>query len=169
MSIAITDDHRVLADTAADFLTKRDTRGQARALLEAREEPLPDFWDDLRALGWLGLHVPEAHGGSGYGMPELVVVVEELGRALTPGPFVPSVIASAVLAAALPSAVAEAWLPRLASGDAGGAGGLGGAGPGRGGQATRDARGVLGGGPPGGVVGGARGGGAGVRGPGGRR
>ena len=41
MSIAITDDHRALADTAADFLRKRDSRGAARALLEAPDEPLP--------------------------------------------------------------------------------------------------------------------------------
>ena len=39
--------------------------------------------------GWLGLHVPEEHGGSGFGLEELVVVVEELGRAVAPGPFVP--------------------------------------------------------------------------------
>ena len=48
-------------------------------------------------LGWLGLHLPEEHGGSGYGLEELVVVVEELGRAVAPGPFVPTVIASATL------------------------------------------------------------------------
>jgi alkylation response protein AidB-like acyl-CoA dehydrogenase len=50
-----------------------------------------------------GLHLPEEHGGSGYGLPELVVVVEELGRAIAPGPFVPTVIASAVVAAAAPT------------------------------------------------------------------
>src|SRR3954468_16640692 len=92
MSIAITDDHRALADTAADFLLKHDARGAARALLEAETEPIPAFWDDLRKLGWLGLHVPEEHGGSGFGLPELVVVIEELGRAVAPGPFVPTVI-----------------------------------------------------------------------------
>jgi alkylation response protein AidB-like acyl-CoA dehydrogenase len=146
MSIAITDDHRVLAETVGDFLTKRDARGRARALLEAREEPLPDFWDDLRGLGWLGLHVPEANGGSGYGLPELVVVVEELGRALTPGPFVPSAIAGAVLVASLPSAVADTWLPRLASGEAIGAVALGGDVHVRDGKASGDAGVVLSGG-----------------------
>ena len=94
MSIAITDDHRALADTASDFLLKAGARGAARALLEAPEETLPPFWGELAKLGWLGLHVPESHGGSGYGLPELVVVVEELGRAIAPGPFVPTVIAS---------------------------------------------------------------------------
>src|SRR4051794_12699174 len=99
MPIAITDDHRALADTAADFLAKRHALGAARQLLEAPDESLPDLWKDLVELGWLGLHVAEEHGGSGYGLEELVVVVEELGRALTPGPFVPTVIASAVLSA----------------------------------------------------------------------
>ena len=56
------------------------------------------FWQDMVELGWLGLHVDEEHGGSGYGLPELVVVIEELGRAVAPGPFVPTVIASAVIA-----------------------------------------------------------------------
>ena len=71
----------------------------ARALLDGADEALPAWWGELASLGWLGLHLPEAHGGSGYGMEELVVVVEELGRAIAPGPFVPTVIASAVIAA----------------------------------------------------------------------
>jgi alkylation response protein AidB-like acyl-CoA dehydrogenase len=126
MSIAITDDHRALAETAADLLAKRDARGAARGLLEAASEELPEFWDELVGLGWLGLHVPEAHGGSGFGLPELVVVAEQLGRAVAPGPFVPTVIASAVLAAAGDSAAADRWLPGLADGSAVGAVALGG-------------------------------------------
>ena len=51
MSIAITDDHRALAETAADFLTKRSARGDARALLEAPEEGLPSWWGELADLG----------------------------------------------------------------------------------------------------------------------
>ena len=76
MSIAITEDHLSLADTASDFLAKRGSRAAARDLLAAPDETLPEFWKDLCALGWLGLHVPEQHGGSGYGLPELLVVVE---------------------------------------------------------------------------------------------
>jgi alkylation response protein AidB-like acyl-CoA dehydrogenase len=97
-SIAISDDHVALGETVADFLTKRDARGAARALLEAPEEALPEFWAELAGLGWLGLHLPEEHGGSGFGLEELVVVVEQLGRGICPGPFVPTVVASATLA-----------------------------------------------------------------------
>jgi alkylation response protein AidB-like acyl-CoA dehydrogenase len=146
MSIAITDDHRALADTASDFLTKQGARAAARALLEAPEEGLPPFWDDLRSVGWLGLHIPEEHGGSGYGLPELVVVVEELGRAVAPGPFVPTVMASAVLAAAAPAEVQAHWLPGLADGSTAGAVALGGEVELRDGRAHGSAGVVLGGG-----------------------
>ena len=126
MSIAITDDHRTLAQTVSDFLGARGAQDAARKLLEADTEPLPAFWAELSELGWLGLHIPEAYGGSGFGLPELVVVVEELGRAVAPGPFVPSAIASAVLAAIAPPDVAARLLPGLASGSAIGAVALGG-------------------------------------------
>jgi 3-oxochol-4-en-24-oyl-CoA dehydrogenase len=98
MGIALTDDHRELAEVARAFLTSQKARWAARSLLDAPDEGRPGFWQNLVQLGWLGLHVDEEHGGSGYGLPELVVVVEELGRAVAPGPFVPTVIASAVIA-----------------------------------------------------------------------
>ncbi len=117
MSIAISEDHRALAVTVRDFLAKNGAVRAARDLLEAEKEALPEFWGDLAALGWLGIHLPERFGGSGYGLPELVVVVEEMGRAVTPGPFVPTVMASAVLAHAAGAELQERLLPALAGGD----------------------------------------------------
>ena len=116
MSIAITDDHRTLAQTASDFLLKNGARGAARDLLEAKTEGLPAFWAEVAGLGWLGLHIPEEYGGSGFGLPELVVVVEELGPAVAPGPFVPTVTASAVIAATASSDVKARLLPGLVDG-----------------------------------------------------
>jgi alkylation response protein AidB-like acyl-CoA dehydrogenase len=125
MSIAITEEHRALAQTVSDFLAKHQSRAAARALLEAEAEPLPAFWAELAGLGLLGLHIPADHGGSGFGLSETLVVAEQMGRQLAPGPFVPTVIASAVLAGALPSdaladdaagRVAERLLPGLADG-----------------------------------------------------
>ena len=116
MPIAITDDHRSLGETAADFLAKHEALGAARALLDGAAETLPAFWTDLCELGWLGLHIPEEHGGSGYGLSELIVVIEELGRVLAPGPFVPSALAAAVIAASAPAALQAGFLPGLAAG-----------------------------------------------------
>ncbi|HLR98210.1 MAG TPA: acyl-CoA dehydrogenase [Mycolicibacillus parakoreensis] len=116
MGIALTDDHRELAEVAAAFLTAQQARSAARALLDADDESRPPFWDELAALGWLGLHIAEEHGGSGFGLAELVVVVEQLGRAVTPGPFVPTVIASAAIAATGTGEQKTRWLPGLLDG-----------------------------------------------------
>jgi 3-oxochol-4-en-24-oyl-CoA dehydrogenase len=144
MSIAITEDHRSLAETVRSFAERRDLRGAARKLLEAPEEPLPDFWNEFAELGWLGLHLPEDVGGSGYGIDELVIVVEELARAVAPGPFVPTVIASAVIAAAGDDDLRRRLLPGLADGSTVAAAGLGGDVSISGDSATGDAGVVLG-------------------------
>src|SRR5215213_6497108 len=146
MPIAITEDHRALASTAAEILQKREVRRAARELLEAETEPRPAMWDDIVNLGWLGLHVPEEHGGSGYGLEELVVVVEELAKAVAPGPFVPTVIASAVIAAAGDDALKSRLLPGLADGSVTGAAALGGSVTMTDGRASGSAGTVLGGG-----------------------
>src|SRR5260221_3604137 len=94
MSIAITDEHRALAQTVSDFLAKNGARAAARALLDAESEELPSFWRELGPLGWLGLAVPEEHGGSRVGLPELGVVAAGMGEAVGPGPLFPTVTAS---------------------------------------------------------------------------
>ena len=118
MSIAINEEHRALAEAASDFLAKRNARQASRALLEADAgaQAPPAFWRELAGLGWLGLHVPEEYGGSGYGLEELAIVAEQLGRALAPGPFAPTVIASAVLVAAGADETKKSLLPGLADG-----------------------------------------------------
>ena len=90
MAIAIHSEHRELAATTRAFLRDHGARAANRALLDAADEPLPAFWQAFADLGLLGLHLPEEHGGGGSGLSELVVVVEELGRAAAPGPAVRS-------------------------------------------------------------------------------
>jgi hypothetical protein len=126
MSIAITEEHRALAQSVADFLTNHQSRAAARSLLDAETDAVPAFWVELANLGLLGLHVPEELGGSGFGLPETLVVAEQMGRYLAPGPFVPTVITSAVLAAAGPDELQKRLLPGLADGSVIGAAALGG-------------------------------------------
>jgi alkylation response protein AidB-like acyl-CoA dehydrogenase len=126
MSIAITEEHRALAQTVAGLLTKHQSRAAARSLLEAQADGQPAFWAELSGLGLLGLHIPEEHGGSGFGLAETLVVAEQMGRYLAPGPFVPTVVTSAVLAAAGPGDLQKRLLPGLADGSVIGAAALGG-------------------------------------------
>jgi 3-oxochol-4-en-24-oyl-CoA dehydrogenase len=126
MSIGISEEHQALAHSVADFLTKHQSRAAARGLLEAEADTRPAFWAELGGLGLLGLHVTEELGGSGFGLPETLVVAEQMGRHLAPGPFIPTVITSAVLAAAGPDDVQKRLLPGLADGSLIGAAALGG-------------------------------------------
>lgn len=126
MSIALTDDHRELGAVVRSFLTTHRARSAARDLLDAEQESAPSFWSELAALGWLGLHVEERYGGSGFGLPELVVVIDELGRAVAPGLFVPTVLASAVIGAAGSDEQKARLLPGLIDGSLTAAAGFGG-------------------------------------------
>lgn len=127
MPIALTDDHRELGGVARSFLTAQKARWAARELLDAEAETHPLFWPELAELGWLGLHIDEAYGGSGFGLPELVVVIDELGRAVAPGPFVPTVVVSSVIAAVGTDDQKARLLPGLVDGSVTAAAGFAGA------------------------------------------
>jgi 3-oxochol-4-en-24-oyl-CoA dehydrogenase len=118
MALAITDDHRALADVVRSFAADREVRGDARRALDTDHPVLPGVWKQIADLGWLGLHVPESHGGSGFGLAELAVVTDELGYAVSPGPFLATVAGSAILTALGDADQRERHLPALADGSA---------------------------------------------------
>jgi alkylation response protein AidB-like acyl-CoA dehydrogenase len=126
MPIAISDTHRELESVARAVLEKVGARAEARRLLDAADEAMPPFWDDLVELGWLGVHLPTDLGGGGYGFPELVLVVQELGRSVAPGPYVPTVLTSATIEMAGTSAQRSSMIPSLCDGTRTAALGLGG-------------------------------------------
>jgi hypothetical protein len=126
LSIAITEEHQELARVARAFLQDKQALRAARALLDTPEEKLCDFWKEMAELGWLGLHIREAYGGQGFGLPELLVVVEELGRVVAPGPFLPTALAAAVVEECGGEALRKRLLPGLTDGSIVGAVGLAG-------------------------------------------
>src|SRR5580693_6120004 len=116
MPIAITDDHQELAATVRGVLTAHKALQAARTLLESDDEPRPSYWGEMAELGWLGIHLPEKFGGSGAGLLELVVVLDELGRLVAPGPFLPTVLASACIEQCGTDEQRARLLPALADG-----------------------------------------------------
>ncbi len=95
--IGLTDEHLALRDAVRGWAGRHVAPGVVRAGVDAEEDLVPPFWSDLAAQGWIGLAVDEAVGGEGYGLAEAVVVAEELGRVLAPGPSVPSSVAAVAL------------------------------------------------------------------------
>lgn len=123
MDFGLSDDQREIQRTARELLAERARPERVRQHAEARRDD-DDLWRELCALGWPGIALPESHGGQGLGMVELGILCEELGRALAPVPFLPSVIAAAVIERAGSEEQRGRWLPRLAAGEAQGALGL---------------------------------------------
>jgi alkylation response protein AidB-like acyl-CoA dehydrogenase len=76
------------------------------------------IWKEMARLGWLGLALPEDHGGSGLGMVETAIVLEELGRCACPGPYFPTVLAGLLVARAGTDTQRARWLPAIATGTA---------------------------------------------------
>ena len=117
MTIAVTEEHRQLADSVAAWAATHAPAGAGRAIVEGEAStPDVDRWARLADQGLLAMHVPDAFGGAGYGLVELAVAAEQLGRALLPGPFLPTVTTSTVLAAVAPELLAKRDLPALADG-----------------------------------------------------
>ena len=122
MPIGITEEHAELARSVGGWCDRHCPPPTVRAALDAEAEALPGFWAALAEQGWVGIHVAEEHGGSGYSLEELAVALEELGRRCVPGPFLPTVLAAAVLdrAAGKAAGIVPA-LTALAGGEAIGA------------------------------------------------
>lgn len=122
MPLALTDDHRELASVAKAMIAGRGGPTNARRILLDADDAgrwweNDALWKEITATGWLGLHVAEQFGGQDYGLPELAIVVEQLGRVAVGGPFLPTVVVSAAIAEAGTDAQRDRWLPRLVSGD----------------------------------------------------
>ena len=96
--LAVTEEHRELAESARAVLADRNAIGAARAAADGAPPEPPQFWKDAVNLGWLGLRLAEEDGGQGFGVPELAILAEELGRVVAPGPFLPTALAAAVIA-----------------------------------------------------------------------
>jgi alkylation response protein AidB-like acyl-CoA dehydrogenase len=116
MDFGLTDDQRDIQRTAKDLLSERSTFARVREYAESRttDEAL---WKELCELGWPGIAISEEYGGQGLGVIELSILCEELGRAMTPVPYLPSAMAACVIEQAGSSEQRERWLPGLASGE----------------------------------------------------
>lgn len=118
MDFALSPDQELLRGAACQFLEARVTPAVVRALWDDPRGESEDLWKAMAHLGWLGLGLPEAHGGSALGFVELAIVLEELGHAAWPGPYLETmVVARGVELAGTPTQQAR-WLPAIAGGTA---------------------------------------------------
>ena len=115
MDFGYSDDQRDIQRTARDLLTERARPERVREFAEAGRSD-DELWRELSQLGWPGIAVAEEDGGQGLGGIELSILCEELGRSLAPVPFLPSVMAAALIEHGGSPPQRERWLSELASG-----------------------------------------------------
>lgn len=108
----------MLKDSARDFLKKECSKEFVREMIDDEKGYSPKLWRKMADLGWLGLIIPEEHDGIGSGFLDLVVLLEEMGRALLPGPFLPTVVYGArTILAAGNAELQKRFLPAIANGE----------------------------------------------------
>ena len=118
MDFSLTQEQEILRRTAREFLEAECPTSLVREAEESGEGHLPDLWRKMADLGWLGISLPEMYGGTGASLTSQLVLYEEIGRALTPGPLLASSgLAAQVVLHAGSHAQKESLLPGVVSGD----------------------------------------------------
>ncbi len=118
--LVLTEEQELLRTTAADFVKANLPVGRLRRMRDAGD-PLgfsPEAWKRMGELGWPGIVMPEEFGGLGLGYADLAVVLEQVGAALAPEPFLSTVLlaGNAILLGG-DDEQKKAWLPRVAAAD----------------------------------------------------
>lgn len=119
IEFGLNEEQEMLKTMARDFLAKECPMSHVRELMEDKTGFSPELWKKMADVGWLGLVFPEEYGGTGMNFRDLTIVLEEMGRMVTPSPFI-----SSLLLVGMPILTfgteeqKKAILPKIASGDA---------------------------------------------------
>jgi len=117
MDFALSEEQEMLRKASRDFLENECPKSLVREMEEDEKGYSPELWKKMADLGWMGLVFPEEYGGEGLNFLDLMVLIEELGRALVPGPYLSTVAycGLSILAAGTDEQKREI-LPRIAKG-----------------------------------------------------
>lgn len=117
MDYGLTEEQKMLGKSARDFLETECPASLVRKMAGDDLGYSPHLWQKMAQLGWQGLIFPESYGGGGGTFLDLVILLEETGRALLPGPLLPAVLSGAIVLGAGSEEQKSRLLPALVSGD----------------------------------------------------
>jgi alkylation response protein AidB-like acyl-CoA dehydrogenase len=118
IDFGLSEDQEALQRAAREFLAAECPPALVRANAESGDGIPRGLYKKMAELGWMGLVVPEKLGGLGLSTIDLALVLEELGRAVVPGPFLPTQLVIAALLKGGTEAQRATWLPAFLAGDA---------------------------------------------------
>ena len=117
MDLRFTETPEILKKMARDFLTTECPKTLVRKLEQSEEGYSPEIWKKTAELGWMGLVIPEQYGGMGYSFQDLIVLMEEIGRNILPGPFVATATSTFPILEAGTEEQRKELLPKIAQGE----------------------------------------------------
>jgi alkylation response protein AidB-like acyl-CoA dehydrogenase len=117
MDTTFTEEQEILRKSAADFLAKEVPESKVREIEDSESGFEPELWKGMADLGWTGLAIPEQYGGMGMTFQDLSIILEEMGKNVTPTPFFCSMLGGAypILDAGTEEQKRE-FLPKIADG-----------------------------------------------------
>lgn len=116
MNFGFTEEQELLREQVRRFFDDKSPVTETRKVMESKTAYSSDTWQEMAALGWLALIVPEAYDGLGLSWVDLIVVLEESGRTLVPSPLISQMLSITALVEAGSEAQKQKWLPKLADG-----------------------------------------------------
>lgn len=117
MDLGLTEDQEMLRSMAREFIEQETPRTFVRDMEEDDRGFTADMWQKIAQVGWLGLIVPEEHGGTGQNLVDLGILLEEVGHGVMPGPFFNTALVTVAILDAGSDAQKAEYLPRIAAGD----------------------------------------------------
>jgi len=118
MDLGFDESQQMLKTSAREFLEQECPTSLVRAMEEDERGYTPELWSKIAELGWLGLTLPEQYGGLELSYFDLILILEEMGRAMLPGPFFSTVVLGAMtLMEAGSDAQKQEHLPKVANGE----------------------------------------------------
>ena len=115
-AINFSEEQGMLLDTARELCRNKSEIPVVRERIASGASHDASLWREMADLGWLGITVPEAHGGLGLSLAETVPIAESMGRYLLGSPFLATTLAIQTLLTSGSTAQQERWLPELAAG-----------------------------------------------------
>ena len=118
MDLGLNEEQEMLRKIARDFLANECPKTLVREMEEDEKGYPPELWRKMAGLGWMGLVFPQKYGGTGGSFLDLTVLLEEMGRALLPGPFLSTVVLCGLPIMNFGSEeLKEEFLPKIAKGE----------------------------------------------------
>jgi alkylation response protein AidB-like acyl-CoA dehydrogenase len=117
MELDLNQEQKILSRSARDFLRKECPKSLVRAMRDDAKGYSPELWEKMAEMGWMGVEIPEAYGGTGGDFVDLCLLLEAMGEACLTGPFFATVVLGVpTILAAGSEEQKKALLPGVAEG-----------------------------------------------------